>query len=286
MKKIIKYFSIILFSAFFIFLLASEPTHAMYDSEKNTVKVSVSKNEVKISVTYQRGMGSGSSAKYFWCTTYDSTAESGGCVNHFESNDGINYVENSDPKVTNFISQADAATADKNLTTVTFKVPKVKDPLLNDLASKEGQTLILVVNTSFCAVRNESRNACDYYDSVKFTSLEVKINDLLNNSNVGEFGTDVEDIEDEEVKSLMEKISGIVYDTVLPIIWIVLGLFLVIKGALLGVQIVKAADEPQVRQEKVGALKWLVIGVAIAYLATGAVRILTGFFSGAFGGGK
>ena len=78
----------------------------------------------------------------------------------------------------------------------------------------------------------------------------------------------------------VDKISKIV-DTILTIIYIVLGLFLVIKGALLGMQIVKAADEPQVRQEKIGSLKWLVIGVAIAYAVTFAAGLLVDYFKGA-----
>ena len=82
----------------------------------------------------------------------------------------------------------------------------------------------------------------------------------------------------------MEKIARIVKHTVMPILWGVLGLFLVVKGTILGVQIVKSADEPQVRQEKVGSLKWLVIGVAIAYASTGVVTVLMNFFDGTFGG--
>lgn len=78
----------------------------------------------------------------------------------------------------------------------------------------------------------------------------------------------------------MDKIADIV-NTILIIIYVVLGLFLVIKGALLGMQIVKAADEPQVRQEKIGSLKWLVIGVAIAYAVTFAADILVDYFKGA-----
>ena len=56
-------------------------------------------------------------------------------------------------------------------------------------------------------------------------------------------------------------------------------MFLVVKGALLGVQIVKAADEPQVRQEKIGSLKWLIIGVAIAYAVTAVANIVLNTFS-------
>ena len=81
-----------------------------------------------------------------------------------------------------------------------------------------------------------------------------------------------------EAVTLIEEIVN----TVTAIIYIVLGVFLVVKGALIGMQIVKAADEPQVRQEKIGSLKWLVIGCGIAYAASALVSVLTGFFSGAF----
>ena len=67
-----------------------------------------------------------------------------------------------------------------------------------------------------------------------------------------------------DIEALRSKIIEI-KDLICNIIYIVLAAFLVVKGAILGMQIVKAADEPQVRQEKIGSLKWLVIGVAIAY---------------------
>ena len=85
-----------------------------------------------------------------------------------------------------------------------------------------------------------------------------------------------------DIAGAMGKLAEIV-EMILIIIYIVLGLFLVIKGALLGMQIVKAADEPQVRQEKIGSLKWLVIGVAIAYGVTGVAHIVTGFFKSELG---
>lgn len=75
---------------------------------------------------------------------------------------------------------------------------------------------------------------------------------------------DVSSIGNTKLESLMNQVDKI-GGWILTCIYVVLGVFLVIKGALLGIQIVKAADEPQVRQEKIGALKWLVIGVAIGY---------------------
>ena len=83
-----------------------------------------------------------------------------------------------------------------------------------------------------------------------------------------------------DIEALRSKIIEI-KDLICNIIYIVLAAFLVVKGAILGMQIVKAADEPQVRQEKIGSLKWLVIGVGVAALASGAVTFITGFISGA-----
>ena len=84
-----------------------------------------------------------------------------------------------------------------------------------------------------------------------------------------------------EVSGLFEKIQKIV-ETITTVIYIALGMFLVIKGSLLGLQIVKAADEPQVRQEKIGSLKWLVIGVAIAAAVTTVARVVTNYFEAIF----
>lgn len=83
-----------------------------------------------------------------------------------------------------------------------------------------------------------------------------------------------------DIDDLLELLDGIVDNTILPIIYVVLGLFLVVKGALLGVQIVKAADEPQVRQEKINSLKWLVIGVAVTFAVVIAADVVLGYFVG------
>jgi hypothetical protein len=90
-------------------------------------------------------------------------------------------------------------------------------------------------------------------------------------------------IKDSRISKLMDKATEIINTVVLPIIYGVTGLVLVIKGAILGIQIVKGADDPSIRREKVGALKWLIIGVAISLMATTIVGAITGFFKGTFG---
>ena len=107
--------------------------------------------------------------------------------------------------------------------------------------------------------------------------MDVDVDELLNGGSLS-----TGDIANSNMKGLMDEIMKITKNIVLPIIWAVLGLFLIIKGSILGFQIVKAADEPQVRQEKIHSLKWLVIGVAIAALSGVVVRVVIGFFEGAF----
>jgi len=86
-----------------------------------------------------------------------------------------------------------------------------------------------------------------------------------------------------DINKAWDTVEEIVNGTLMPIIYAALGLFLIVKGAILGMQIVKAADEPQVRQEKIGSLKWLVIGVAIAFGVAGLAQILVNYFAGVAG---
>ena len=71
MKRIIKCFSILVFSFFLVTLFVSNPVSANYDRNKNKVSVSISLNEIKISVKSQRGFNLGN-AKYKWCVVTDA----------------------------------------------------------------------------------------------------------------------------------------------------------------------------------------------------------------------
>ncbi len=90
------------------------------------------------------------------------------------------------------------------------------------------------------------------------------------------------DIEDEEINKTLIEVTEIVNTIVIPIIYGLITIVLIIKGALIGTAIVKSADDPQVRQEKIGSLKWLVIGVVVAYSANTVVGVFTGFFKKLF----
>lgn len=295
MKKIIKAFSIILFSALLMILFNSNTTSAIYDSSKNTIGISVSKESVKVTVKYQRGFDVGT-ATYFWCpvasNTVDELQNPSDCKPLTLSEEEMlkplenNYVTNSEYSNLDFISESPANNADSNITSYTFTISKDKDPVLNqinNLIDRGYREFVVFAQANFCAKRyvngDGTVGGCQFYDSIKSAKISTNIVNIENDH----FGFDAE-TDDSGINDMMDKISGIVKETVLPIIWVVLGLFLVVKGAMLGVQIVKSADEPQVRQEKVGALKWLIIGVAIAYASTGVVTVVMNFFDGTFGG--
>ena len=73
-----------------------------------------------------------------------------------------------------------------------------------------------------------------------------------------------------------------VLDIVTIVIWILVGVLaviLIIKGVTTALAVVKAADEPQVRQEKLGAFKYLAIGMGVALV----IAILAGTLLSAFG---
>jgi len=85
-------------------------------------------------------------------------------------------------------------------------------------------------------------------------------------------------IKDENMSKTIDKIEYIINIVVLPIIYSCTTLFLVVKGGIMGVQIVKSADNIDVRREKVRGLIWLVVGVAVTFLATTVIGLITGFF--------
>ncbi len=277
MKKFFGSFLMLFGILFVVFLVSSNNTKALYEDDKNYVSVTISQEAVTINVTYQRGFDKDFSY-YSWCDKGNASNRKEDCVGYVEGTENIKYASSS---MNAFISKASANEADSNLTTQTFVIgldTTITDPILRNINNYKDKNLVLKTTTYFCTVRNvENYGECQYFTQ-KTSYVDVSINDLQNDIVIGS----IENIEDEGLKSVMEKVSNIVYTTILPIIWAVLGLILVIKGSMLGVQIVKSADEPQVRQEKIGSLKWLVIGVAIAAFAAGGVQVLTGYFSGAF----
>lgn len=83
------------------------------------------------------------------------------------------------------------------------------------------------------------------------------------------------DTPDENAEGILDTIYNFFFSGwVKTLILTGLGLFLVIKGVMLGVGIVQAADDQQQRKEKINALKYMIIGVVLVivlYLSAGAI---------------
>lgn len=284
MKKVIKCFFVILFSAFIMFLVSNSEVSANYDPSKNYATISVNSEGVTITVTYQRGFEnvgmSGSdrnTATYMWCKSnqnYDVNTPCNNNVVNFVKESGGNTLQNHN------ISKGSSEYVDNNLTTISYFVPKDKDNFLKNLrsnvsAANEEYFYTIFVTTYFCKYRNsdgqDSYSSCKIWDVDNreryITRLDVNIYNILAD-------VSYDNIEDSGIQNVVQQITDITYRIVLPVIWGLLGVLLVIKVTIVGVQIVKTADEPQVRQEKIGSLKWFVIGIAIAYGATGVIKLL------------
>lgn len=85
-------------------------------------------------------------------------------------------------------------------------------------------------------------------------------------------------IEGDKLCDLWNSVIGIV-TTVIWILVGVLAIILIIKGVTTALAVVKAADEPQVRQEKLGAFKYLAIGMGVALV----IAVLAGTLLSVFG---
>ena len=66
--------------------------------------------------------------------------------------------------------------------------------------------------------------------------------------------------------------DGIVYDTIIPALLIVLGIAATITVVVLGVQIIKGADEASERSDKIKKLRGILIGLAIAFAALAVIE--------------
>ena len=73
--------------------------------------------------------------------------------------------------------------------------------------------------------------------------------------------------------SLMEEIMPIV-STVIWILVAVLAVVFIIKAITTAMAVMKAADEPQVRQEKINGFKYLAIGLGIAIVILSLANII------------
>lgn len=142
----------------------------------------------------------------------------------------------------------------------------------NDAIDSEGKSMStyrIAVYAKFCIVASVSGDTC-YNSETQYRSIAFETFDLdhaLTTSG--------------QVNETLAQVLNLVNNIFIPILWLALGVFLIVKGIMLSMDIVKSADEPDVRKKKVGGLVWLIIGVFIGY----AVTILASYFMSMLGYG-
>ena len=81
--------------------------------------------------------------------------------------------------------------------------------------------------------------------------------------------------------SLKTEVQGLWSTTVQPIfetvIWVLVGvlaMILIVKGVMTALAVMKAADEPQVRQEKIQGFKYLAIGLVVGIIILSFANVI------------
>ena len=86
---------------------------------------------------------------------------------------------------------------------------------------------------------------------------------------------------DDGAAGLTEELKNVFYTNVWPyvkvVLWVLvaaLAVIFVVKAITTAMAVMKAADEPQVRQEKIGAFKYLAIGLGIAIIVLSLATVI------------
>ena len=122
------------------------------------------------------------------------------------------------------------------------------------------------VNNANCSCGCKSGYRCNceycgwYVANNEFAATDVQV--LIDNTTVGDASSDVEDM---------------IFDTIIPTLLVLLVIAAGVTTAFLGVKIIKGADEAQDRQEKIQALRNILIGVAVAFIILALAEPVTEF---------
>ena len=82
---------------------------------------------------------------------------------------------------------------------------------------------------------------------------------------------------DTDLASNASKLFEEIWDIVGIVIWIlvaILAIVFIVKAVMTALAVMKAADEPQVRQEKIAGFKYLAIGLGIAIVVLSLTNVL------------
>lgn len=257
--------------------LSCQNVNAIYDGTTSnkviSYEINKTENQVEVEVQYQYGMTN--LVVYICDTTADcALANIKPKTTYVDSdlamdqNDTSN--ENSLKYVVNRFSQKTVDTYTKTFSTPTSGEPLERYPEKFDEFGKPDNKYHLLVKARLCQIRTDDLNGCAGWSN-ELTTLISEEFDL----STGVTGSS-------EFNKTISEMLYITNSIVIPILWVVLGLLLIIRGIMLGIDIVKSADEPEVRSKKVHGLIWLFIGVFLGFVATISASYVMSMFG--FGG--
>ena len=273
MKKRKEIFRIVsIFASFiFFFLLSTTNVDAIYNVELNKVtgyKVDKNNDVVTVSFQYQYGI---KDIQVFICDagtgSQNCAPTAAGGTPTYDAQRAIKSI---------FIDEGSKAGYVNSYNDLTSASYNYYTPLSGGLALSEytdkyddkgkiDNTYRIAVKASFCTTRNAVKDTCLSWSKHSIVLLdEFNIHTGLTNSPV--------------LNNTISRVLNITHSIVIPVLWLLLGALLIIRGVILAVQIVKSSDEPEVRKAKINGVIWLVAGVAIGYAVTISARVVMEMF--------
>lgn len=258
LKKICSLLTFFTASFLFAIFLSCRPVNAIYELKENYVEsyfVSRDQDKVNLSIRYQYGIKNivvnicdGTCAGKKPITTYQDAIEAGKeIINNFE---GPTTFSNGDQGY--------------SIPTSGIHLNAYTDRLTSD--GKVDNTYYIQISATFCKVRSPDYKQCNEWDASTRTLISE------------EFQMNVGFTSSSEMNKTISQMLNITNNVVIPILWVILGIILIVRGIMLGIDIVKTADEPEVRKKKISGLIWLFVGIFLAFVVTGTASAVMSMF--------
>jgi len=259
-KKLLKFFSFFA-TLTLAFLLVSPKANAMYDENLNkvvygSIKMNPNNNEFTLKVQYQYQV---KGVQVYICEAGKSNFS---CENEYISllKEMVDYSDSNKGLRESSINKGGQETL-----TYLFEPSAVYDGTrIDDYANG---TYKIMVKASFCLLRdNELKNCAVWQTNDEDQSYPVIYEETITINSAYTDNT--------KINQTIDSILHIVNSYAIPVMWVLLGILLVVRGVLLAIDIVKASDEAEVRQKKISGLVWLIIGVFAGYAITIAAHVV------------
>lgn len=252
MKKYLKIITLVTSFVLMVFFMCNNVSAAYYDESNNKIlsyKLSRDDNEATVSIQYQNGI---KDVNVYICETTQTDQD---CK---------------DNPITQYQDDTEIVNSSELIKEYTkaFRDPKEGKHLedYTDSIETDGQIVNnykVLITAKFCQLRTEDRQEC-----------RSRSNDYILVSENTTLATGLTASGD--LNKTIMKVLTVVNNYVIPILWLAEAILLIVRGIMLGIDIVKASDEPDVRHKKINGLIWLFIGVFASIAVTSiASYILT-----------